>query len=424
MNPQAIVAIIIFGAVYLAITTEMVNKTAAAILGGMLMIIFGVISQTTAFAYTDWGVIFLLIGMMVITGITKRTGLFQYLAIKVAKLARGEPLAIMILLSLVTAVTSAFLDNVTTVLIIVPITFLIAVELGLNPTPFVITLAMASNIGGTATLIGDPPNIMIGSAAGFTFSDFLLTLSPVILVILAVFSGFIALLFRKSLVVSNERKARIMDFDESKAITDKTLLWKSLLVLGGVIMAFLLHGTLHLEPATIAMAGAALLLVISGYKEVETIFAEIEWTTVLFFLGLFMIVGALVDVGVMGMLSSSLLTATAGHLRITTFAILWGSGIFSAFVDNIPFVATMIPLIKDMSQSLGAEAVEPLWWALSLGACLGGNGTIIGASANVVAAGIAAKNGHPISFWAFFKYGGVFMVISLLISTVYFLVSW
>ncbi|TFG82707.1 MAG: hypothetical protein E4H20_07100 [Spirochaetales bacterium] len=424
MNSQAVLAVIIFGAVYLAITTDLVNKTAAAILGGMLMIIFGIVSQTKAFSYVDWGVIFLLIGMMVITGITKRTGLFQYLAIKVAKLARGEPMAIMILLSLVTAITSAFLDNVTTVLIIVPITFLIAVELGVNPTPFVIALAIASNIGGTATLIGDPPNIMIGSASGFSFMDFLLNLSPVVIVILIAFSGFITLVFRKKLKVSNERKARIMDFDESKAITDKVLLWKSLLVLGLVIVAFLLHGALGLEPATVALSGAALLLIISGYKEVETIFAEIEWTTVLFFLGLFMIVGALVDIGVMGLLSKSLLSATSGHLRVTTFAILWGSGILSAFVDNIPFVATMIPLIKDMSQSLGASAVEPLWWALSLGACLGGNGTLIGASANVISAGISAKNGHPISFMQFFKYGSIFMIISLIISSVYLLIRW
>lgn len=424
MNFHAVVAVAIFGAVYLAITTEFVNKTAAAIFGGMLMVIFGIIDQSTAFREVDWGVIFLLVGMMVITNITKRTGLFQFLAIKVAKLARGEPLTIMILLSLVTALISAFLDNVTTVLIIVPITFLIAVELGLSPVPFVIALAIASNIGGTATLIGDPPNIMIGSAAGFGFTDFLLNLAPVILVILAVFSAIIALLFKGKLIVSNERKARIRDFDESKAIADKPLLWKSLFVLGLVILAFLFHGVLGIEPATIAMAGAALLLVLSGYKEVETLFAEIEWTTILFFLGLFMIVGALVEVGVMDSLSKVLLGATQGHLKASSFVILWGSGVLSAFVDNIPFVATMIPLLKDMGQNLGAHAIEPLWWALSLGACLGGNGTLIGASANVVAAGIAGKNGHPISFKEFTKYGALFTLVSLSISSLYLFIFW
>lgn len=421
MNAHALLGIAIFGAVYLAITTEIVNKVAAAVMGGMLMIIFGIIDQSAAFAYVDWGVIFLLVGMMIITGITKRTGLFQYLAIKVAKLARGEPLAVMILLSVVTALISAFLDNVTTVLIIVPITFLIAVELGVSPVPFVIALAIASNVGGTATLIGDPPNIMIGSAAGFGFTDFLVKLTPVIVVILAAFALFLTLIFRGKFNVSNERKARIMDFDEKKSITDKSLLWKSLLVLGLVVLAFLLHGALGLEPATIALAGAALLLVISGYKEVETLFAEIEWTTVIFFLGLFMIVGALVEVGVMSSLSQALLGATKGHMKATSFAILWGSGVLSAFVDNIPFVATMIPLIKDMGQSLGTQAVEPLWWALSLGACLGGNGTLIGASANVVSAGISAKNGHPISFWQFTKYGALFTLVSLSISSVYIL---
>ncbi len=419
MNSPVIVAIGIFGISMLAITTEKVNKTAAALFGAMLMVVFGVVSQEQAFAYIDWNVIFLLIGMMIITGVTKRTGLFQYIAIRLAKFARGEPLAIIILLAIATAVVSAFLDNVTTVLILVPITFLIAVELNVVPTPFVIVLAIASNVGGTATLIGDPPNIMIGSAAGLGFVDFLANTAPVIVLILAALCLFVFVVFRKSLVVSNERKARIMAFDDSKAIEDKPLLVKSLVVLGLVIGAFLFHSVIGLEPATIALGGAALLLILSGFHDVETIFGEIEWTTIMFFLGLFMIVGGLVETGIMTKISSSLLGATAGHLKITTFVILWASGILSAFVDNIPFVATMIPLIKDMGGSLGAQAIEPLWWALSLGACLGGNGTLIGASANVVSAGISGKNGHPISFWQFTKYGSVFTLISLLISSLY-----
>ena len=295
MTIHAILALVVFIGVYVALTTEIVNKTAAALLGAVLMVILGIIGQEAAFEHIDWNVIFLLIGMMIIMNITKRTGLFQYVAIKVAKFARGEPLAILILLSLITALFSAFLDNVTTVLIIIPITILIAVELGITPVPFVVTLAIASNIGGTATLIGDPPNIMIGSAAGLSFVDFIVNLTPVILVILAIFCGMVFLFFRKQLQVSNERKARIMSFDESKAIEDRSLLVKSLAVLGLVVLAFLLHGALDLEPSTIALAGAVVLLVISGEKEIDHIFAEIEWSTIFFFIGLFMIVGTLVD---------------------------------------------------------------------------------------------------------------------------------
>jgi Na+/H+ antiporter NhaD/arsenite permease-like protein len=419
MTIHAILALVVFIGVYVALTTEIVNKTAAALLGAVLMVILGIIGQEAAFEHIDWNVIFLLIGMMIIMNITKRTGLFQYVAIKVAKFARGEPLAILILLSLITALFSAFLDNVTTVLIIIPITILIAVELGITPVPFVVTLAIASNIGGTATLIGDPPNIMIGSAAGLSFVDFIANLAPVILVILAVFCGMVFVMFRKQLQVSNERKARIMNFDESKAIEDRTLLVKSLIVLGLVVLAFLLHGALDLEPSTIALAGAVVLLVISGEKEIDHIFAEIEWSTIFFFIGLFMIVGTLVDEGIMTAVSSWLIEATSGHLRLTQFLILWVSGVLSAVVDNIPFVATMIPLIKDMGNQLGNEAVRPLWWALSMGACLGGNGTLIGASANVVAAGLAAKSGHPVSFWDFTKYGAIFMAMSLIVCTFY-----
>lgn len=424
MTLHVILSLIIFVGVYAAITTEVVNKTAAALLGAMLMVVFGILDQKTAYAEVDWNVIFLLIGMMIIMGITKRTGVFQYIAIKVAKFARGEPIVVLVLLSIVTAFVSAFLDNVTTVLIIIPITILIAVELGISPSPFVITLAMASNVGGTATLIGDPPNIMIGSAAGLNFVDFLVNLTPVVLVALLFFCGMVVLFFRKQLVVTNERKARIMNFDESKAIEDPVLLVKSMVVLGLVVLAFLLHGVAKLEPSTIALTGAVVLIVISGHKELEALFAELEWTTIFFFLGLFMVVGALVEVGVMSAVSTWLIGITDGHLRLTQFLILWVSGILSAVVDNIPFVATMIPLIQDMGTHLGAEAVKPLWWALSLGACLGGNGTLIGASANVVSAGIAAKSGHPISFWDFTKYGAIFTLMTLIVSSFYMFVRY
>jgi len=419
MNMHFILPLLIFAGVYLAITTEIINKTAAALLGAMLMVVLGILDQQTAYADVDWNVIFLLVGMMIIMGITKQTGVFQYVAIKVAKLARGEPVVILVLLTIVTAVISAFLDNVTTVLIIIPITILIAVELGVSPNPFVITLAMASNVGGTATLIGDPPNIMIGSAAGLGFIDFVVNLTPVILVILAAFCVLVVLFFGKQLRVTNERKARIMNFDESKAIVDPVLLVKSLVVLGLVVLAFLLHGFMHLQPSTIALTGAVVLIIVSGQKEIEQLFAELEWTTIFFFLGLFMVVGALVEVGVMSAVSSWLLKITNGHLRTTQFVVLWVSGILSAVVDNIPFVATMIPLIQDMGKELGTKAVEPLWWTLSLGACLGGNGTLIGASANVVSIGLAKKSGHTISFWDFTKYGVVFMLMSLVISSIY-----
>ncbi|PKL26465.1 MAG: hypothetical protein CVV47_00605 [Spirochaetae bacterium HGW-Spirochaetae-3] len=422
MYPAIPIALAIFAVAMIAITTEKVNKTSAAILGGMLMVIFGIESQSKAFSYIDWNVIFLLIGMMIITNITKRTGLFQYIAIRLAKLARGEPVAIIIMLSVATAVISALLDNVTTVLILVPITFLIAVELNVAPTPFVIALALASNVGGTATLIGDPPNIMIGSAAGLGFVDFLTTTAPIVAIDIVALCGFIFVAFRKSLVVSNERKARIMAFDDTKAIEDKPLLVKSLIVLGSVTAAFVLHSSLGIEPATIALSGAAVLLIASGTHDVETILGEIEWTTIMFFLGLFMLVGGLVETGLMTQVSSSLLGATTGHMTATTMLVLWASGTLSGFLDNIPFVATMIPLIQDMGATLGARTIEPLWWALSLGACLGGNGTLIGASANVVSVGISRKNGNPISFWDFTKYGAVYTLLSLVLSSLYMLI--
>jgi len=328
-------------------------------------------------------------------------------------------LAILILLSLVTALFSALLDNVTTVLIIVPITILIAVELGTTPVPFVVTIAMASNIGGTATMIGDPPNIMIGSAAGLGFIDFIVNMAPVVIVILIVFCGMVVLFFRKQLKVSNERKARIMNFDETRAIEDKSLLIKSMTVIGFVILGFLLHGQLHIEASSVAMTGAVVLIIISGMKDLEHVFAELEWTTIFFFIGLFMLVGGLVEVGVMAEASTWLLGVTSGHLRLTQFGLLWFSGVLSGLVDNIPFVATMIPLIQDMGVQLGAEAIRPLWWTLAMGACLGGNGTLIGASANVVSAGLSSKSGHPVSFWDFTKYGAIFTLMSLLVSTLY-----
>lgn len=417
-------SIVVFIIVYIAISSEKINKTIVALVGAALFLLFHFIAQESAFEHVDWSVIILLVSMMIIVGITKETGLFQFVAIKAAKLAHGEPLTILILLSLITALFSAFLDNVTTILILTPVTILIAVELGLSPVPFLIPLIIASNIGGMATLIGDPPNIMIGSSAGLSFMDFIVNLAPVAILLMAlgVFILFIAL--RGKLKVSNERRARIMDFDEKQSLQDPVLLVKCLVVLALVIGGFLLHNVLHVEASTIALAGAALLLLLVRPKELHHHLQDVEWETIFFFFGLFVMVGGLVEQGVMKLVAEKLLGFTNGNLQATAVIVLWLSGVFSAVVDNIPFVATMIPLIKSIGESLGPETITPLWWSLALGACLGGNGTLVGASANVVCAGIAGKSGFRISFLEFTKYGALFTLFTLLVSTGYILLRY
>jgi Na+/H+ antiporter NhaD/arsenite permease-like protein len=390
----------------------------------MVFIVLHVIGQEEAFRSIDWNVIFLLISMMIIVGITKSTGLFQYVAIKTAKAAKGHPMKILLGLSAVTALFSAVLDNITTILIIAPVTLLIAVELGVSPVPFIISEAMASNIGGTATLIGDPPNIMIGSAAHLDFLSFLYNLAPAIIVVFIVFSGIIYLLFRKEMEVSNERRARIMEFDESKSIENPKLLRKCLAVLGFVILGFVFHGMLHIEAATISLLGASVLLLLTGNHEVDEYFRDIEWGTIFFFIGLFILVGGIVELGAIRWLSEHLLSLTQGDIKLTSVFIIWASGIISAIVDNIPYVATMIPLIHTISTTVGEVAAEPLWWSLALGACLGGNGTLVGASANVVAAGIATKSGYKITFLQFTRYGLLVTFLSLGISTLYVLLRY
>jgi len=378
-------------------------------------------SQQQALEEIDWNVIFLLIGMMIIVGITRKTGLFQYLAIKAAKAVKGDPIKILILLSLLTALFSALLDNVTTVLILTPVSILIAVELGVSPLPFVITNAMASNIGGTATLIGDPPNLMIGSAVGFTFTDFIINLGPPVLISLAALNLVTVLFFRKQLHVSLERRARIMDFNEKRSIIDKKLMIKSLIVLALVLVGFLFHGYVHVEPATVALGGAAILMLLVGKEEVDEYFHEVEWGTIFFFIGLFMMVGGLVETGVLKTLAEMVIRLTAGSIAKTSLVLVWFSGLFSAFVDNIPYVATMIPLVEHLGETLGKTEIIPVWWSLALGSCLGGNGTLIGASANVVSCGIAGKSGYRISFLDFTRYGAVITVLTLGISTLYIL---
>lgn len=422
-NFQVIAATLVFFLTYGLIISEKLHRTVVALMGAVLVLVLGIVNQETAIESIDFNTIGLLIGMMIIVGITRRTGVFEYLAIKAAKLAKGNPWLIMFFLAAITALTSALLDNVTTVLLMVPVTFSITQELGLNPIPFLVTQIMSSNIGGTSTLIGDPPNIMIGSATGLGFMDFILNLGiPIVLVFLATMF-LLKIIYRKELVVEEALKSKIMLFNELEAIKDYALLKKSLFVLILTILGFVLHQFLHLESATIALGGATLLLLITR-EEPEDILLTVEWPTIFFFAGLFILVGALEHVGIIEWVAKKSLEATGGAMTFTTLLILWLSAIASAFVDNIPFVATMIPLIEKMGQLGGIENLKPLWWALSLGACLGGNGTLIGASANVIVAGLAEKQGYPISFKYFMKIAFPLMIVSIVISTVYVYIAY
>ncbi|MDP8248202.1 MAG: ArsB/NhaD family transporter [Candidatus Tritonobacter lacicola] len=414
MNPIAI-ACGIFIITYVAIATEKVHKAVAALLGAALMLILKVLDQRAAFGAVDLNVILLLAAMMVIVNILKKTGVFQWLAIKAAKATSGNALPLMAFLAVISALLSAFLDNVTAILLIVPVTLLLTEELRLDPIPFLIAEIMSSNIGGTATLIGDPPNIMIGSAAGIGFLSFLLNLGGLcILMQVALIIG-LWLLFRKRLYVPNILRAKLREMDERRAITDRKLLWKCSFVLAGTLLGFIVHETLGLQPASIAIGGAAFLMLITKVSPDEAL-RDVEWSTLAFFTGLFIIVAGLDAVGVIRFLAEKALRLTGGNLALTSIFVLWFSGFASSFVDNIPYVATMIPIVK----SLGSHMpVRPLWWCLAIGAGFGGNGTIIGASANVVVAGLAARSGYNISFARFLAYGLPFLVISLLISTLY-----
>ncbi|XCH79120.1 MAG: ArsB/NhaD family transporter [Candidatus Dehalobacter alkaniphilus] len=417
-NTQVIVAAVIFLTTYAFIISEKIHRTVVALVGSALVILVGILNQEEAIQAIDFNTIGLLIGMMIIVGITRRTGVFEFLALKAAKIAKGDPWRIMLFLAILTAIASAFLDNVTTVMLMVPVTFSITEKLDINPIPFLLTQVLSSNIGGTATLIGDPPNIMIGSATGLTFIDFILNLGGVIVVIFLATMFALKFIYRKSLLVEEKKKEKIMSLDENQAIKDHFLLRKCLVVLTVTIIGFILHGLLHLESATIALSGATLLLLITR-EEPEDILLTIEWPTIFFFAGLFVLVGALGHVGIIGWIAKMALEATGGSLPLTTMSVLWLSAIASAFVDNIPFVATMIPLIQKIGEMGGIENLRPLWWALSLGACLGGNGTLIGASANVIVAGLAEKQGFSITFKLFFKLGFPLMLLSIAIASLY-----
>lgn len=417
---HAIYAIVVFLLTYAFIVAEKIHRAVVALAGAILVLFAGVISFDQAILHIDWNTIGLLIGMMIIVGITRRSGVFEYLAIWAAKKAHGEPMRIMVALACITAVASALLDNVTTVLLIVPVTFSITKELKVNPIPFLITEIMASNIGGTATLIGDPPNIMISGPAGLDFMSFIYNLTPIAIVVFVVTIFLLRIIFRNDINTTEELKNRIMQFDETKELKDIALMKKSLAVLAITIIGFGLHGTLGIENSVIALAGATLLLLITR-EEPEEVLLTVEWPTIFFFTGLFILVGSLVENGIIAQIAEKAIEVTEGDLLATGMLILWLSAIASAFVDNIPFVATMIPMINAMGpEGMNVIAnLDPLWWSLALGACLGGNGTIIGAAANVIVAGLADKNGYKITFVGYMKIAFPLMIISIMISTVY-----
>lgn len=411
---------IIFIIAYVIIVTDKIDRVVVALGGGVVMVLARLLEQKNAFEAIDYDTLGLLISMMVIVFITRRTGVFEYVSIKMVKLAKAEPWKILVLLSVITAVASAFLDNVTTILLILPVTIDVCKELRLKYIPFIISQIFASNIGGTATLIGDPPNIMIGTKAGLGFMDFLYNAAPATVPMLAVSILAFLFIFRKDLHTRPEYKKKIMLMNENEAIRDKKLMVKSLLVLGLTILGFMLHGTLRYESSTVAIAGAVLLLLLSGIKP-EKVLKEVEWKTIFFFAGLFMLVGGIEHAGVLEYIARGIYAFSGNNMLLLGMAILWMSAIVSAFVDNIPFTATMIPLIRDIG-ALGGMSLGPLWWALSLGACLGGNGTIIGASANVIASGIAEENGHKITFAAYFKVCFPLMLLTVAMAAAYLLI--
>jgi Na+/H+ antiporter NhaD/arsenite permease-like protein len=413
---------------YGVVMSEKINRAIVALVAAGLMIVLGILNQEAAIRGIDFNTIGLLIGMMLIVAITRQSGIFQFLAIWSAKKVNAQPWGILVMISLVTAIVSAFLDNVTTVLLIVPVTLLITEELKVKPYPYLFSMIFSSNIGGTATLIGDPPNIMIGSATGLTFNDFAYNLTPVIIVVQLATLIPIYFIWGRHLKANAEDRQRVMQFNEYEAITDWRLLKQCLTVIGLVVAGFIFAKWLHLEAATIAIFGAAVLLLLANFgkgpddqsKHVLEAFNEVEWITIFFFVGLFIVVHGVDSTGLLRLLAEKMVALTGGNLTATSMVILWSSAILSAIIDNIPFVATMIPLIKAMAPTFGGpDGLLPLWWSLSLGACLGGNGTLIGASANLVVAGFAERAGQPIRFVQYTLMAFPIMLLSIAISMVY-----
>jgi len=421
MTIQIALAVVVFVGAYVLIAIDKIPRVTVALCGAAAMVIIGATDDHGVFfseeSGVDWNVIFLLLGMMIIVGIMRHTGVFEFLAIWAAKLARGRPFRILIMLVVITALLSAFLDNVTTVLLVAPVTLLICERLAAPVIPFLIAEVMASNIGGTATLIGDPPNIIIASRAGLTFNDFLVNLTPIVILLMVVFIGLCWLLFRKGFRYEPERAQRLMALNEREAITDKPLLVKCLVVLGLVLFGFVAHPLLGFAPALVALLGAGLLVLLARL-EARKVFGDVEWETLLFFAGLFIMVGSLVNLGVMDAVGQAAKDLVGDNFLGAAIGLLTGSAVVSAIVDNIPYVATLAPVTADLVQSGGAAA-HPLWWALALGADLGGNATAIGASANVVVIGIAKRHGHPISFWTFTKYGLIVTAVLIAVCVPY-----
>ncbi|OUQ50792.1 SLC13 family permease [Lachnoclostridium sp. An118] len=418
MNTEAVISVLVFLFVMAAIISEKVHRSVAAMAGAVVLLLFHVLSIDEATSYVDINTIGVLVGMMLFVAVVKNSGLFEYVAIKAAKLTKGRPMAIMVVFAVITALLSAFLDNVTTVLLIGPMTIAITQMLEVNPIPYLLSQIMASNIGGTATLIGDPPNIMIGSAAGLSFMDFVINTGSVIVIIMAVTVLIYYFMYRSRISVVRENMQKVMELDEDRSIKDKPLLIKSVIMTVVVVIGFVFHSQLQVESATVALFAAGFMLVF-GKQDAEEIILGVEWSTILFFIGLFVVVGGLQKSGVISSMAEVMISFVGDNQALGIIIILWVSAIISSFLDNIPFVATLIPLILTMESS-GVD-VAPLWWALSLGACLGGNGTLIGASANVVLAGVSAKNGYPITFMQYTKVGFPLMLISIVISMVYLL---
>lgn len=411
---------------YLFIALEKVPKVTIALIGATVTLILGLVAQDKGshgefnpdyyINFIDFNVIFLLVSMMIVVNIAARSGVFNWIANELLRFTKGNPKWVLFTLGIFTAVASAFLDNVTTVILVMPVTFIIAKELDIDPLPLLITEIFTSNIGGTATLIGDPPNIIIGSAAGFSFLDFLLELSGIVLIILFISLGILMFLFRKKLKTTPERMLHVTRIDNSKTITNYPLMIRSSIVLGLVILGFILHDVIHIQACIVAMAGASFLLIFERPKQ---ILHDVEWNTIFFFIGLFIIIGGLEASGGISLMAKGLLDFTQGSQTATAMVVLWASGILSGIIDNIPYTVTMAPMLVQVQNTMGVEYTHPLWWCLSLGACLGGNMTIIGAAANVIVSETAASVGHTISFIRFFKYGALITLISLTLSSAY-----
>lgn len=415
-----IIAVAVFLIVILLIITERVHRTAAAMAGAVVLILTGVMSADKALSYIDFNTIGVLVGMMIFVAIVRQSGMFEYIAVRAAKAVHGDPWKIMVAFTLITAVLSAILDNVTTVLLVGPMSIAIARMLKIDPVPFLMGQILASNVGGTATLIGDPPNIMIGSAAHLSFLDFLDNTGFAVLFILAVLILLMKIVYEKKIELGTVDTGAIEKLDPSKSITNRALMRKGIIVLICVIIGFMFHDKLGIESSVIALTAAAVMLVI-GREDVDQAIQDVEWTTILFFMSLFVVVGGLTETGIIKELASKIIDATNGHPMITMLVLLWASALLSSILDNIPFVATLIPLILAM-QADGMD-VTSFWWAISLGACLGGNGTMIGASANVVLSDISTKHGYPITFKSYLKVGMPFMLLSIVISTVFLVVK-